>query len=188
MSEHKKYAVIFPGAGYTKDRPLLYYAGKLAISYGYELVHIDFSDMNITKEKLLDEHKMAEILAECLVRTHAALNGLDLMNADRVVFVSKSVGTVVAGAYAKEHDIPAEQIFFTPLEALEQFIKAGSGEAFFGDNDPYANPAAVQEICESYNIKYHRFKGANHSLETGLPLDDIEIMADVMRVVDGLYR
>ena len=39
----KKIAVVFPGVGYTKDRPLLYYAGKLAAANGYELIHRDFS-------------------------------------------------------------------------------------------------------------------------------------------------
>ena len=29
-----KLAVIFPGIGYTKDKPLLYYAGKLAKAAG----------------------------------------------------------------------------------------------------------------------------------------------------------
>ena len=29
--------------GYTKDRPLLYYAGKMAKNSGYELIHIDFA-------------------------------------------------------------------------------------------------------------------------------------------------
>ena len=32
----KKIAIVFPGVGYTKDRPLLYYAGKLAVKRGYE--------------------------------------------------------------------------------------------------------------------------------------------------------
>ena len=36
-----KIAVIFPGMGYTKDRPLLYFAGKIAKSCGYELVFVD---------------------------------------------------------------------------------------------------------------------------------------------------
>jgi hypothetical protein len=42
----KKIAVVFPGVGYTKDRPLLYYAGKLAAANGYELIHLDFSGID----------------------------------------------------------------------------------------------------------------------------------------------
>lgn len=31
----KKIAVLFPGIGYTCDKPLLYYTGKLAVARGY---------------------------------------------------------------------------------------------------------------------------------------------------------
>ena len=188
MSDQKKYAVIFPGAGYTKDRPLLYYAGKLAVYYGYEPVYIDFSDLKITKEKLQDQHQMEEILAQCLERTHSKLRDIDLGNAQKVFFISKSIGTVVAGAYAKLYNIPAEQIYFTPLKALDRFVEDGRGEAFFGDNDPFAKAVAVRAMCEAHNVRYHHFTGANHSLETGFPPDDIQIISEVMNVVTNALR
>ena len=37
-----KIAVLFPGIGYTCDRSLLYYAGKLAASLGYEVVRVPY--------------------------------------------------------------------------------------------------------------------------------------------------
>ena len=39
----KKLAVIFPGIGYTAEKPLLYYAGKLAKEHGYETVNVAYS-------------------------------------------------------------------------------------------------------------------------------------------------
>lgn len=33
----KKIAVLFPGIGYTCDKPLLYYSAKLAAEKGYEV-------------------------------------------------------------------------------------------------------------------------------------------------------
>ena len=39
----KKAAVLFPGIGYTNDRPLLYYAGKLARKEGYDLLKVQYS-------------------------------------------------------------------------------------------------------------------------------------------------
>ncbi len=38
----KKIAVLFPGIGYNCDRPLLYYTGKLALLYGYELKKAEY--------------------------------------------------------------------------------------------------------------------------------------------------
>lgn len=42
-SEYKKIAVLFPGIGYTCDKPLLYYAAQIAAEQGYEIVKVNYS-------------------------------------------------------------------------------------------------------------------------------------------------
>ena len=37
-----KLAVIFPGIGYTADKPLLYYASRLARHYGYQILAVSY--------------------------------------------------------------------------------------------------------------------------------------------------
>ena len=39
----KKLCVLFPGIGYHCEKPLLYYAAKLAVSAGYEVMPLKFS-------------------------------------------------------------------------------------------------------------------------------------------------
>ena len=39
----KKIACLFPGIGYTCDKPLLYYSGKLLKSLGWEIVPVQYS-------------------------------------------------------------------------------------------------------------------------------------------------
>ena len=52
----KKIAVLFPGIGYTCDKPLLYYTGKLAVARGYKLVKVEYgnfpSGIKENKEKI----------------------------------------------------------------------------------------------------------------------------------------
>ena len=52
----KKIAVLFPGIGYTCDKPLLYYTGKLAVARGYKLVKVEYgnfpSGIKESKEKM----------------------------------------------------------------------------------------------------------------------------------------
>ena len=43
--KEKKLAVIFPGIGYHKDKPLLYYASKLVSEKGYDVINIEYHDM-----------------------------------------------------------------------------------------------------------------------------------------------
>ena len=43
--EKKKLALIFPGMGYHKDKPLLYYSSRIVQNLGYEIIHIEYLDM-----------------------------------------------------------------------------------------------------------------------------------------------
>ena len=40
--EAHKLAVIFPGIGYTADKPLLYFGRRIAVEYGYEIRIMDY--------------------------------------------------------------------------------------------------------------------------------------------------
>lgn len=37
-----KLAVIFPGIGYTADKPLLHYSKRIAANHGYEIRIVDY--------------------------------------------------------------------------------------------------------------------------------------------------
>ena len=39
----KKIACLFPGIGYTCDKPLLYYSGKMFASLGWKVVPVPYS-------------------------------------------------------------------------------------------------------------------------------------------------
>ena len=41
----QKLAVIFPGIGYTADKPLLYYASRLARHYGYQILAVSYGTL-----------------------------------------------------------------------------------------------------------------------------------------------
>ena len=176
----KKTAVVFPGVGYTKDRPLLYFAGKLAAACGYELIHLDFSGIDWSKEKLKDKEFLLSTLEYCLNRTDEKLKDVDLAGSEKVLFISKSIGTVVATAYADRQDIDTKQICFTPLEFIDRFIKDNNGLVFYGSADPYANPQMIADICKTKKLTAYCIEDANHSLETGDVLKDIDNLGYVM--------
>ena len=162
----KKIAVIFPGVGYNKDRPLLYYSGKLAAKNGYELRFIDFSGIKWSKEQLKD---------------------MGDMSGDDVLFISKSIGTVVATAYAEKMSINAGQICFSPLEMIEGFVKEEGAELFCGDNDPMADYKVLERIAKEKRLKIHRIEGGNHSLETGDIFKDIDNLRSVLHDIAVLF-
>ena len=181
-------AVIFPGVGYTKDRPLLYYSGKLAKEYGYELKHIEFTGLSWSKEQLKDPVFLRNTLEKCLDMTEKALADAGDLSGDDTVFISKSIGTVVATAYAGKTGSKARQICFSPLHMIEGFVKEGNGVLFYGDADPFADFRDIERIAEEKKLEGHRIAGGNHSLETGDILADIENLSAMMHRVSEVLK
>lgn len=180
----KQIAVVFPGAGYTKDRPLLYYSGKLAMTAGYEVIHVDFSGFKWSKEQLKDPDFLMDMLSLCINRTDEALRGITLQETDRVLFISKSIGTVAATAYAKQYNLPARQLLFTPLADITRYVNDGNGLVFYGNADPFADADEIAKLCETHRLEAHCIEHANHSLETGRVAEDLSNLQSIMKRVE----
>ena len=184
----KKTAVIFPGVGYTKDRPLLYYSGKLAVKNGYELKFMDFSGISWSKEKLKDKEFLSKTVERCIKIAEETLGDAGGLLQDEVVFISKSIGTVVAAAYEDKTGVRAGQICFSPLEAIGSFVKEKGAVLFYGDADPYADYRAIESIAKDKSLEAFRIAGGNHSLETGDIFTDIDNLMSMMRQVAQVIR
>ena len=164
-----KLAVFFPGIGYHCDKPLLYYSEKLAKQY--ETIEITYGGLG----KNLDE-----AFSDALSQTEACLSEVDWKQYGDVLFVSKSIGTAVAGAYARKHAVICRNIYYTPLERTFAFAPQ-PGIAFHGTGDPWAKTEMIRGKCRESGLPLFITEGANHSLE--IPEDtrrNLEILADVM--------
>lgn len=99
---------------------------------------------------------------------------------DDVLFVSKSVGTIISSAYAEKHNIKCRQILYTPLKQTYQF-KHEDAIAFIGTSDPWSNTEEVVRLSREQNVTIHVYNEANHSLETSDILESIKILENVMK-------
>ncbi|MCR4740923.1 MAG: diguanylate cyclase, partial [Lachnospiraceae bacterium] len=181
----KKFAVIFPGVGYTKDRPLLYYAAKSAVKRGYEPLWMDFSGLEWSKEKLKDPDFLSWALDTCLEKTRDRLGDINDPEGPEFLFISKSIGTVVAAAYAEEINAEVRHIMFSPLILIKDYVREGSALLFYGDRDPFVDHNAIEKIAEEKRLEMHRIEGGNHSLETGDIERDIENLKSMIRTAEG---
>lgn len=172
-----KLAVIFPGIGYHVDKPLLYYSTKLAKAYGYEVRQVPYGGfpdkVRGSKEKMQQSFELA------LQQTRELLQDIQFEEYEKLLFISKSVGTAVSGAYAKEKGISPDNIFYTPVEETFRFI-SGKGIVFHGTADPWAQTPVVKENCEKLGLPLCITENANHSLETGDVEKDLKNMQKVM--------
>ncbi|MBO4678662.1 MAG: alpha/beta hydrolase [Lachnospiraceae bacterium] len=178
----KKLAIILPGTGYHKDKPLLYYGTKLAMSCGYEIKHVDYLEcFNGIRYK---DTEMAEAAVKAFAKTEEVLREVDFSQYEEVVFIGKSFGTVVGAKYAAEHALKAKQVWYTPVSETFKY-RADNAVAFTGSADPIADTAVLRAETSERGIPLHVYEGGNHSLETGDVARDLETLQDVMRITKG---
>ena len=176
----KKIACLFPGIGYTCDKPLLYYSWKLLKGMDWEVVPVPYtgfpSGVKGNAEKMQQSAHMA------LEQAEEILQEIEWSNYSDILLIGKSVGTVVCAAYAQRHRLKCRQILFTPVEATFQFASKQS-IVFHGTADPWANTKAIEDCCHRMNIPLYETENANHSLETGDIDFDIKNMRKTMKIV-----
>ena len=181
----KKIAVIFPGVGYHVDKPLLYYSRKLADQYGYEIACADYGKLPSGIKG--DMKKMYEAYEQALASVTEKFADLDFHSYDRILFISKSIGTAVAASYDAQYEIGAGHIYYTPVEASFQAIGT-EGIVFHGTGDDWAKTEVISAECEKRGLPLYLTEQANHSMETGNALRDLEILKTIMEKTDQYIR
>ena len=176
-----KLAVIFPGIGYTADKPLLYYTSRLARHYGYEIQTVSYGSLPVNIKG--DPAKMKQAFDLAYEQTEQTLQDIDWNSYGSILFISKSIGTVISSAYASRHNIKGKSILFTPLTDTFSFVLPGS-IAFHGTADPWAETDAIRTLAEQKEIPLFLTPDANHSLETGDVQTDLSIIKATMEHVN----
>ncbi|MBQ1490013.1 MAG: alpha/beta hydrolase [Eubacterium sp.] len=175
-----KLAVIFPGIGYGKDKPLLYYAARMARrEFGYDVVSVEYSRMPRGIKE--DPARMREAVEQALSDAGDCLSGVDVGAYDGLLFISKSLGTIVAAITAQNLPVACEHIFFTPMLEAFDFAADASGIAFHGTEDPWTDTEELIERCEEKDIPLYLFEDADHSLEVGDVEEDLRILKRVIK-------
>lgn len=174
----KSIAIFIPGAGYHKDKPLLYYSSRMFAQLGFETFCVEFE--NMPKKKVAGDLEMMKEMVETGYRqTEKALKAYDFTQYDIVYLVGKSIGTVIAARYAAEHNLDAKLVLYTPLEAT--FIyDIRNAQAYIGTNDPWSELENIIRMSAERNIPLYQYEGCNHSLETEDALKNIEVLSDVI--------
>ena len=192
-----KAAVFFPGIGYHCDKPLLYYSRKLAQECGYEEIialSYTYDGGNIRG----NEEKMQQAFESLYEQAEKSLSAVDFGKYDEILFVAKSVGTIIASAYAEKHSIRCRQILYTPLKYTYNFVHRDA-IAFIGTSDPWSivplTPSShvpahseVQAFSQKQQVPMYTYENANHSLETTDTLENLKILQDVMGKTKGFLE
>lgn len=174
-----KMAVFFPGIGYHCDKPLLYYAQKLAAEKGYEkCIRLSYST-DIKGNLRGNADRMQKVFQELYMQAEQKLSEINFQNYDKVLFISKSVGTIIASAYAKQHGIVCRHVLYTPLDQTFVF-EPQNAIAFIGTKDQWSKADKIVALSKDRGIPVNVYEDANHSLESGSVHEDIVNLEDIM--------
>lgn len=177
----QKLAVVFPGIGYHCDKPLLYHAKKIASAQGYEVREVPYQGFPAKVKG--DPDKMRQSFLIAMEQAEDILRDVDWDRYGQILFLSKSVGTCVAAAFAARHGLKTANVYFTPVGATFDFHPQ-EGIVFHGTADPWASDAEIEEGCRACGLPLINIPDTNHSLESGDPMRDLQILREVMGRVD----
>ncbi len=174
-----KTAIYFPGIGYHCDKPLLYYSRKIACELGYQNyrnISYTYDGGNIRG----NERKMKEAYEALLSQAESQLADMDWSGFEDVLFVSKSIGTIIAASYAEKCGLKnVRHILYTPLAQTYLFAPE-HGIGFVGTADPWSDTDEIIRLSEANRIPLTVYDGCNHSLECDGTLKNLELLKDIM--------
>ncbi len=180
MEEEKKLAVIFPGRRYSADKPLLYYACQVFRSRGYEILRLDYNDR--LKGDLSD---IDGLIDEAWPLVKDALEKVDFKSYRDVVFVSKSMGTTLAGKAEERIGITVRHIFLTPVASALKYMKTGRCIIVAGRKDKVLDERRLRIYAAQENLALKQFDEVGHSLED---FDDMSRTFAILMVIVRMYK
>lgn len=178
----KALAVIFPGKGYSAERSLLDYAAKAAREHNCDILILEYGYQSARVE--LKREEMGIVVDEC----KAALTSIPPY--EKYLFISKSMGTVIAGRIAEELGIQAKtsHLYLTPLAEAIPYIQQSRGTVIYGSIDPLFTEQHSNEIKGVDHIKIYRMDDANHSLEVGSVNESLAILIVIINLYHEYFR
>ncbi len=166
--------VLFPGKGYTVDKPLLYYSIRLAMAKGYNLLILSYGEFSLNDST---RHSMKYLIKGVVdqVREEEAHQG-DL------VFIAKSVGALFASdtAIAMAKDQAPRCVYLTPIDQMVGNMAQTDFIAFTGSEDHLLDhERALMDLGEAQS-RMKVYPGADHSLNAPVIHESIRILAEVL--------
>lgn len=176
----KKLMVEFPGRNYSADKPLLYYAGKVFEEKEYEVVRLGYN-YKLTGDK----NDIEGLIEESKPYIKKVLDKIDFSLYEDIVFVSKSMGTTLAGFFEEFYKIRVRHIFLTPVQSALKYMKRGKCIVVSGKNDRFLDSRRLKIYCVEQDVALKQFDDVGHSLESE---NDINITFAILMVIVKLYK
>jgi len=168
----RKIVVSFPG-GRGNEIPLLYFGAKHYEDLGYEKVFVN--------NPIIQDVSYETLLNTLVEHAKTVIEALNLSEYDDIVFIAKSIGTVVACKIKEIYNLNAQLILFTPIEDTLRYIKNSNNILLvsLGTKDRILEWNIVKSLCETENINCYIEENVGHRME---------VMNDLQRNLQIIYN
>lgn len=173
----KTVVIIFPGANGSVEKPILYYPREVAIGLGCDVLSIGYGYYEANKQYILEYQD--DTVEECKEAVEKCLqNGYE-----NIIFISKSLGTAIAGAISKQIGYEkVHNIYLTPIRYTISHIQNSECTVILGKEDKLFSEKYYNEIKDYNNVNIKIIENANHALEVqGHWSENIKILEQVTR-------
>ena len=173
----KKLLVLFPGKRYSCELPLLYFAACIYRDAGFDVLNLTYPEGDF------EGYPDSNIYEQFRKSVRRQMKAAEISSRSEAVFISKSMGTVIAGMMENEIGIPVRQIYLTPLAETFPFMKGRDNitAVLQGTADKWLEPKVLRNFCRRENLRLLTFPGAGHRLE--IPHDMEHTMRNFRRAV-----
>lgn len=153
-------AVLFPGADYSCDKPLLHYARKAALLSGCDVLSLEYGFCRVTNP--VEGNPFSQIVKDCYEAVRLCVE----KKYNNIYFISKSFGTSVAGEVSNlvGYD-KVNNLFLTPTEETIPYILRSKCTVVSGEKDKHFTQANIDSIRRNSSVDLHIIDKAVHSLE-----------------------
>jgi hypothetical protein len=184
---------MFSGAGYTYDKPLLYYSTMLMLENKYDVVQIHYSyGQDKLKYSLTD---VAQIILNDInpVITEVLRN----QQYQEILFLGKSLGTIpiIEGFMKNDLYLNSKMILLTPLleydSIFETLLKCTHlALIVIGEKDKHFKTGKIKALESKNNLQIEKIPDANHSLDIGAfyTIPSIMVLEKVMKRLNSFFK
>lgn len=173
--ENSKLVVLFPGKNFPCDKPILHFAGTSALQSGFDLMILEYGYQAARTD--LDVNELQRVIED----SHESVQRI-ISKYKQVVFISKSIGTIVAGEVHGKLEIPIKHLFLTPIKDTIHYINKFNGLVVYGTKDEMFNKEHANQINIDNVREVIEIPNANHALETNKVEESIEILSKLVRI------
>lgn len=185
---------MFSGAGYTYDKPLLYYSTMTMLQNNYDVVHIHYS----YGDQVFNLYSLDEIVKMMMADIKPIITEvLDKKAYKHTVFLGKSLGTlpITMNLVNDENYINSKIVLLTPLlkfdSVVEGIIRANQPTLLvIGERDPHFIQEKIVLMETKKNLFLEKVSEADHSLdiEPFNTLKSTAVMGDVMKKLNDFLK